>query len=101
MSNTKTIRPVDLTYLTWSLSRSSIGTAGSFLTSYEEINGRKFYYKMSNYDSVRWVIGHESVTEIVTEQILRYCKRGILTAWLHCLITGYRLCSPVIRMEIK
>lgn len=40
MSNTKTIRPVDLTYLTWSLSRSSIGTAGSFLKSYEEINGR-------------------------------------------------------------
>ena len=69
MSNTKTIRPVDLTYLTWSLSRSSIGTAGSFLKSYEEINGRKFYYKMSNYDSVRGVIGHESVNEIVAQNI--------------------------------
>ena len=69
MSNTKTLRPVDLTYLTWSLSRSSTGTAGSFLKSYEEINGRKFYYKMSNYDSVRGVIGHESVNEIVAQNI--------------------------------
>ena len=28
-------------------------------------------------------------------------QKGILTAWLHCLITCYPLCSPVIRMEIK
>ena len=69
MSNNKTLQPVDLTYLTWSLSRSSIGTAGSFLKSYEEINGRKFYYKMSNYDSVRGVVGHESVNEIVAQNI--------------------------------
>lgn len=69
MSNNKTLQPVDLTYLSWSLSRSSTGTAGSFLKSYEEINGRKFYYKMSNYDSVRGVIGHESVNEIVAQNI--------------------------------
>lgn len=35
--------PVDLTHLTWSLSRSSTGTAGSFLKSYEEIDGHKVY----------------------------------------------------------
>ena len=69
MSSNKTLQPVDLTYLTWSLSRSSTGTAGSFLKSYEEINGRKFYYKMSNYDSVRGVVGHESVNEIVAQNI--------------------------------
>ena len=61
--------PVDLTDLTWSLSRSSTGTAGSFLKSYEEIDGHKIYYKMSNYDSVRGVIGHESVNEIVAQNI--------------------------------
>ena len=59
--------PVDLTHLTWSLSRSSTGTAGSFLKSYEEIDGQKIYYKMSNYDSVRGVIGHESINEIVAQ----------------------------------
>lgn len=35
--------PVDLTHLTWSLSRSSTGTAGSFLKSYVEIDGQKIY----------------------------------------------------------
>ena len=69
MSKNETLQPVDLTYLSWSLSRSSTGTAGSFLKSYEEINGRKFHYKMSNYDSVRGVIGHESVNEIVAQNI--------------------------------
>lgn len=69
MSCTKILQPVDLTFLTWSLSRSSTGTAGSFLKSYEETNGKKYYYKMSNYDSVRGVIGHESVNEIVAQNI--------------------------------
>lgn len=69
MSCTKILQPVDLTFLTWSLSRSSTGTAGSFLKSYEETNGKKYYYKMSNYDSVRGVIGHECVNEIVAQNI--------------------------------
>lgn len=61
--------PVDLTHLTWSLSRTSTGTAGSFLKSYEETDGQKIYYKMSNYDSVRGVFGHESINEIVAQNI--------------------------------
>lgn len=69
MSCIKILQPVDLTFLTWSLSRSSTGTAGSFLKSYEETNGKKYYYKMSNYDSVRGVIGHECVNEIVAQNI--------------------------------
>lgn len=69
MIERKAFEPMDLTSLTWSLSRSSTGTAGSFLKSYEEIDGQKFYYKMSNYDSVRGVIGHESVNEIVAQNI--------------------------------
>ena len=92
--------PVDLTHLTWSLSRSSTGTAGSFLKSYEEIDGQKIYYKMSNYDSVRGVIGHESINEIVAQNIadlfhmehltydLVYCKvkvsNNMFETWITC-----------------
>lgn len=59
----------DLTCLSWSLSRSSTGTAGSFLKSYEVVDNKKFYYKMSNYDTVRGVTGHESVNEIVAQNL--------------------------------
>lgn len=69
MPDTRIIQPIDLTYLTWSLSRTSSGTAGSFLKSYEQTNRGKFYYKMSNYDSVRGVIGHECINEIVAQNI--------------------------------
>lgn len=73
MTERKELEPLDLTYLTWSLSRSSTGTGGSFLKAYEEIDGQKFYYKMSNYDSVRGVFGHESVNEIVAQNIATIC----------------------------
>jgi hypothetical protein len=60
----------DLTYLSWSLIRHSSGTAGSFLKSYSELGGKKIYYKLSNYDTVRGVIGHECVNEIVVDRLL-------------------------------
>lgn len=69
MLERETFKPIDLTHLTWSLSRSSTGTAGSFLKAFEEIDGQKVYYKMSNYDSVRGVIGHESINEIVAQNV--------------------------------
>lgn len=59
----------DLTHLTWSLSRNSSGTAGSFLKAFEEIDGVKYYYKMSNFDTIRGVYGHECVNEKVAENI--------------------------------
>ena len=55
----------DRTDLVWGVSCQSSGTAGSFLKSFEVIDGKKFYYKASNYDSVRGFIGHESLNEIV------------------------------------
>lgn len=61
--------PMDLTYLSWSLSKESSGTAGSFLKSYELVEGQKIYYKMSNYDSVKGVIGHESINEMVAQNL--------------------------------
>ena len=60
----------DLTYLSWSLIRNSSGTAGSFLKSYSELGGRKTYYKLSNFDKMLGVIGHECVNEIIVDRLL-------------------------------
>lgn len=65
---------VDLTYLTWTLSRNSSGTAGSFLKSYEQSGGVKYYYKLSNFDTVRGIYGHECLNEIVVQNIAAALK---------------------------
>lgn len=55
--------PVDLTHLTWSLSRTSTGTEGSFLKFYVEIDGHKVYEMVK--DRVDWndhaAASHEKV----------------------------------------
>ena len=69
--NTQLIREKqDLTYLNWSKIRNSSGTAGSFLKAYSELGGNKIYYKLSNYDSIRGVVGHESVNELIVDRLL-------------------------------
>jgi hypothetical protein len=60
----------DMTYLSWSKIRHSSGTAGSFLKSYSELGGKKTYYKLSNFDSIRGIIGHECVNEIIVDRLL-------------------------------
>ena len=60
----------DLTYLSWSLMRNSSGTAGSFLKSYSELGKKKTYYKLSNFDKVKGIIGHECVNEIIIDRLL-------------------------------
>jgi hypothetical protein len=60
----------DLTYLNWSRIRASSGTAGSFLKSYSDLGGKKIYYKLSNFDSYKGVIGHECVNEIIVDRLL-------------------------------
>ena len=60
----------DMTYLTWAKIRNSSGTAGSFLKSYEEENGIKVYYKLSDYDAYRGIVGHECVNEIIVDRLL-------------------------------
>lgn len=60
----------DLTYLSWSLLRASSGTAGSFLKSTSDIGASKIYYKLSNYDAMRGVIGHECVNELIVDRLL-------------------------------
>ena len=60
----------DLTYLSWSKLRHSSGTAGSFLKSQSMLGGRKVYYKLSNFDKAKGVVGHECVNEIIADRLL-------------------------------
>ena len=60
----------DLTYLSWSKIRNSSGTAGSFLKSYSELSGRKIYYKLSDYDVEKGIVGHECVNELIVDRLL-------------------------------
>ena len=59
-----------LTYLKWSHIRSSSGTAGTFLKSESSLSGRRVYYKLSNFDMERGVIGHECANEIIVDRLL-------------------------------
>ena len=60
----------DLTYLKWSHIKSSSGTAGTFLKSESTLHGAKIYYKLSNFDPVKGVVGHECVNEIIVDRLL-------------------------------
>ena len=60
----------DLTYLKWSHVRNSSGTAGTFLKSQSVVSREKIYYKLSNYDSEKGIVGHESVNEIIVDRLL-------------------------------
>ncbi len=61
----------DLTYLSWSKTRKSSGTAGSFLKSYDDSGYIKKYYKLSDYDPAKGIIGHECINEIIVQRLLR------------------------------
>ena len=60
----------NMTYLSWAKIRNSSGTAGSFLKSLSDFEDIKTYYKLSNYDAYRGIIGHECVNEIIVDRLL-------------------------------
>ncbi len=71
MLETKVIKEKqDLTNLKWSKIRNSSGTAGSFLKAYSVLGGKKLYYKLSNYDNMKGVVGVESINEIIVDRLL-------------------------------
>ncbi len=71
MSDTRVINEkTDLTYLRWSHIRSSSGTAGTFLKSEDTIESTKRYYKLSNFDPVKGIVGHECVNELIVDRLL-------------------------------
>lgn len=60
----------DMRYLDWAERKMSPGTPGCFLKAYEEVNGKRLYYKLSNYDSYRGVFGHECVNELIVSRVM-------------------------------
>lgn len=60
----------DFRHLNWSDTKLSPGTPGCFLKAYEEQNGQRYYYKLSNYDSYRGVFGHECINELIVSRLL-------------------------------
>ena len=60
----------DMTHLSWTKIRNSSGTAGSFLKAFSDIGGAKTYYKLSNYDPYKGIIGHECMNEIIVDRLL-------------------------------
>lgn len=64
------IEKQDLRNLRWSKIRNSSGTAGSFLKSYSKTGSKKIYYKLSNYDNIKGVVGIESINEIIVDRLL-------------------------------
>lgn len=60
----------DYKYLSFSIDRHSSGTDGTFLKAVDEKNEKRYYYKLSNYNSVDGFFGHESVNEIIVDRFL-------------------------------
>ena len=56
--------------MSWSVYRNSSGTAGSFLKAYSELGGKKTYYKLSNFDKARGIIGYECMNELIVDRLL-------------------------------
>lgn len=61
--------PLDLRHLIWAIARDSSGSSGSFLKSEEIIDGIKYYYKMSSYNSIDGFWGFESINEVICKNI--------------------------------
>lgn len=77
----------DLRRLNWSDTKLSPGTPGCFLKAYEEQGGRRFYYKLSNYDSYRGVFGHECINELIVSRLMEILQIEHLSYdLLHALI---------------
>lgn len=60
----------DFAHLNWAQARNSSGTAGSFLKAYSTAKSKKIYYKLSNYDVIKGIAGHECINEIIADRLL-------------------------------
>ena len=40
------------------------------MKAYSELGGKKTYYKLSNFDKARGIIGHECVNELIVDRLL-------------------------------
>ena len=65
----------DLKHLSWSKTRESSGTAGSYLKSFSYSNGKKVYYKLSYFDDINGVFGYEAINECIQLHDIVYFNR--------------------------
>lgn len=65
-----TLEITDMRHLDWAARKMSPGTPGCFLKAYDECEGKRIYYKLSNYDSYRGVFGHECVNELIVSRLM-------------------------------
>lgn len=71
MNSHKIIRKTqDLTWLEWSDIRYAGRTGGTFVKSEAIVDGRKIYYKLSNYNPLNGIVGYECVNEIIVDRLL-------------------------------
>ena len=59
----------DMKNLSWTKTRQSSGTAGSYLKSYSYQNGLKVYYKLPYFDEENQIFGYEAFNEIIAAKI--------------------------------
>lgn len=74
-------------YWQWSQIRSSSGTAGSFLKATDDLQKPKKYYKLSQYDTVNGIIGHECVNELIADKLLNILENE--TPMDFCIRNGW------------
>ncbi len=78
----------DMRYLNWAKTRKSSGTGGSFLKAYDDTGKKKKYYKLSDSDPIKGIVGHECVNEIVVQRLLVFLGIEHLEYTLiHALVT--------------
>lgn len=64
----------DLSYLNWRIGKNSSGTPGTFLKAEDTVDGVHYYYKLSDYDRMRGIVGHESINELIVSRLLDEIK---------------------------
>lgn len=60
----------DLTHLNWKIGKNSSGTPGTFMKAEDIVRGAHYYYKLSDYDRFRGIVGHESINELIVSRLL-------------------------------
>ncbi len=82
----------DFTNLTWTKTRQSSGTAGSYLKSYSYIGGKKVYFKLPYFDDINGLFGYEAFNEIIADRILKLLNYNHL---------GYNLVYALVKIGTK
>ena len=60
----------DMKHLDWAAKKMSPGTPGCFLKAYEEVNGKRLYYKLSKDQQYSLVTGFSSVIN-TSDKVIR------------------------------